>query len=335
MYLTIHRLGPDKQMEISESLDVLEHLDLSKYRYWIDVETSDEDDFRKIAKYFSIHDLAIEDCFTRGHFPKVEEYPNYTFIMLRSLKSLPELEELEQLPEDEEHAEKLTSSVAIFLADNFIITHRMNEIAWLDALIRQIDQHNEMAFNLDGQEITLRIVEVLTARFYRGIGFFQDQLDAMEDHVIKDPLNFKIHDLLELKKNLNLLLSIMRDEKNVFALLTLDSSLIKNRRLKGYFKNIDDRANTIIQNIQRSLDALSSVRDAYFAMSNVRLGDIMRVLAVITTIAAPLNIIVGIYGMNFEAMPLLHNPFGFWFISLMLLLLVLMMIRFFRRKNWL
>lgn len=334
MYLTIHKFGSNKEIEISEDISILNNLDLTTNKVWIDVETSDEEDFRKIAKIFSIHDLAIEDCFTRGHFPKVEEYPNYTFIMLRSLKSLPELEELHLIPEDEEAAEKLTSSVAIFLADNFIITHRMNEIAWLDALIRQIDQHNELAFNLDGQEITLRIVEVLTARFYRGIGYFQDQLDVMEDLVIKDPLDFKIHNLLELKKNLNMLLSIMRDEKNVFALLTLDSSLIKNRRLKGYFKNIDERANTIIQNIQRSLDALSSIRDAYFAMSNVRLGDIMRVLAVITTIAAPLNIIVGIYGMNFDAMPLLHDPLGFWFIFISLLILVLIMIRYFRRKSW-
>jgi magnesium transporter len=78
-----------------------------------------------------------------------------------------------------------------------------------------------------------------------------------------------------------------------------------------------------------------SLRDAYLAVVNVRLGDIMRILAVITTIATPLNVLVGFYGMNFEFIPLLHNPGGFWIILVSMIMLSIIMVLYFRKKRWL
>jgi magnesium transporter len=69
-------------------------------------------------------------------------------------------------------------------------------------------------------------------------------------------------------------------------------------------------------------------------MVNIQLGDILKVLAVITTVGAPLQIIVGMYGMNFGYMPLLHDPNGFWIVAVLMVLLVALMLLLFKRLRW-
>lgn len=337
MEISVYKSGSLGELEIyeAENCSILNSVAQSD-KVWIDIETEDPVDFQPIADKYKLHELAVEDCFTRGHFPKIEEYAGYTFIMLRGLKSISDIEEIraDEDFEEEYNSEKLTRGVAIFISETFIITHRLGEVSWLDAVLRQIKQYPEQIKEFNTQEITLRIADVLTIRFLRGMNYFEDQIESAEDLVIENHDDFDMHDILEIKRDLNILTSIMRDQKTIFARLSTEPSLIKTRQLRRYFKNIDDRASTILQNTQRLLDNLASVRDVYFAMSNVRLGDIMRILAVITTIAAPLHLVVGLYGMNFEAIPFLHDKYGFWLIVILMLSLVLVMLTFFRKRNW-
>ncbi|RME59299.1 MAG: magnesium and cobalt transport protein CorA, partial [Candidatus Dadabacteria bacterium] len=101
-----------------------------------------------------------------------------------------------------------------------------------------------------------------------------------------------------------------------------------------YFRDIDDHVVTILNTLDKEIETLISIRDSYFAMANIRLGDTMRILTVITTIVAPLNIVTGIYGMNFTAMPMLHSPSGFWFIMALMVVLATLMLLYFRSKRW-
>lgn len=318
-----------KEIECLDSISVDEHV-------WIDIETNSEEEFQPIAEKYKLHELAIEDCFTRGHFPKLEEFPKNLFIMLRGLKSQQEIEELyvQDDYEEEYNSEKLTRSVAMFISDRYVITHRMSEVSWMDAVVRQIQQQPHLLDTFNPRQIAMRIMEILTLRFQRGINYFEDQIDKLEDQAIIAQSSFEISELLDLKRDLNILMSITRDQKAVFTALANDATLIPSKQLRRYFKNVDERTSTILQGLQRLIDNIASVRDVYFTMTNVRLGDIMRVLAVITTIAAPLHLLVGLYGMNFEAIPLLHDRNGFYLILLLMLSLVLLMLYFFRKKRW-
>ena len=337
MDVTIFRYSANQQEEASDKLEDLKTLK-AEDKVWIDIETADAEAFAPIAEQFKLHELAVEDCFTRGHFPKLEEFSGYgyLFIMLRGLKSIQDIEEIRALEDHEEeyNSEKLTRSVAIFLGDNFIITHRLYEVSWLDAAVRQFKNNPDSFQSFNPKEIALRIADVLTHRFQRGMNYFEDQIDAAEDLVIQEPEKFEMLDLLELKRDLNILLSINRDQQGIFTRLSQDEKLIPSRRTRRYFKNVEDRTSTILQSVQRLIDNIASVRDVYVAMSNVRLGDIMRILAIITTIAAPLHLVVGLYGMNFQAIPLLHDKNGFWLIIGTMTILVIAMLTFFKKKNW-
>lgn len=311
---------------------------------WIDIESEDGGPLQAVAAQLGLHELTVEDCLTPGHFPKIEDFTNYLFIVTRALKPLSELEavwekdELEPVPQvgtqAAEEQERYTRKVAMYLSERFVITFRRYEIAWLDALVRHVQQSPEASLALGTDALAHRVLDVLTDRFARGLTFFERIVDNMEHVAIDADANFQMAGALDLKRELLTLKQIVRDERIVITKLATDPLLRIRKQQRRYFKDIDDHLIDIFHTIEQQIDSLIGLRDAYFALANVRLNDTMKVLAVITTVAAPVNIVVGIYGMNFHWMPLLSHEYGFWIFIGTILLLTSMILVFFRRKRW-
>lgn len=335
MDLTIYLKKFGSKIEIFEDLSCLAQVEENDL-IWVDVETDQPEDLEELSNFFQLHELAIEDCFTIGHFPKLEEYNNCLFLMIRGLKNTAEIEEIRNSEElDEEYnSEKLTRGIGIFLGKNFIITHRLYEVSWLDAFLRQFKNSPEIYENFNPQDLALRICNTLSSRFLRGVNYFEDEIDLIEDDIIQRPEKFDMLNLLDIKRDLNILISITRDQKTIFSRLSQEPNLVSSRQIRRYYKNIEDRMSTSMQSLQRLIDNLGSVRDVYLAVSNVRLNEIMRVLAVITTLTAPLNVIAGVYGMNFGRIPFADYHYGFFFIVSMMVLTTFLLLAYFRKKRW-
>ena len=321
---------------------------------WVDLGSNDREELALVAAHFGLHELSVEDCLTPGHFPKVDDYGNYTFTILRSLKTGDEIEKVWEAlasepaenstdplrqtgPRQSENEEdgKLTRKLAVFLAEKFVITHRRHQQPWIQALVQQTAQSAEKYLAQGPDAVAHRIVDTLTDRFLHGLNFFEKIIEHAEDASLQSAHEFSMSQILELKRALMWLRQIIRDQRVVTSKLAFDVSAPVKPKLRRYFKDIDDHTLEIGNIIDKQIDSVAGIRDAYFASVNVRLNDTMRVLAIITTIAAPLNILVGLYGMNFEFMPLLHHQGGFWFMLLLMLTTSMLMLIFFRRKHWL
>jgi magnesium transporter len=324
-----------------KTLDSLEDMpDLSSLEsVWIDLETNSREMVTELAAKFNLHELTIEDSLDRDHLPKLEDYGSYLFLIFRGLAvrasdiAIVSTEEEEDRDHSEE--EEFTSQVAMYLSEKFVITIRTQDIPWLEAVLRQVRQHPEKTLAMGPDAIAHRVIDVGIDRFERGLELFDKKIDSLEEAAIQGLEEFEMYEILDLKRELVALRQIARSQRAIILRLSNETSPIVEPERKRYFKDIDDQAVSLINTLDKLVDNIQGVRDAYFAMSNVRLGDTMRILAIITTILAPLNIMVGIYGMNFEVMPLLHNKNGFWMIVSSLLAITLIMLAYFRRKRWL
>jgi magnesium transporter len=331
----------DQKLQVHENdLSALDDLSPSSV-VWIDIESQDTEEVSKIAEYFDLHELTVEDCLTPGHFPKIDDYGAYLFMIFRGLKNWSDMETIwertkEDLPIEEEDdvEESFSRKISIYLSQHFIVTHRRKEVSWLDAIVRQVQQYPDRFIEQGTEVIAHKVIDVLVDRFMRNLSFFDDIIDRFEDLSIEQHDEFDISDLLELKHNLTSLVTLLRNQRTITAKLAGDQTLIQAKMRRRYFKDIDDHAQTLLILAQKQVENTLSLRDTYFAMANVRLGDIMRILAVITTVATPIHIVVGLYGMNFEAIPLLHNPNGFWFIIFVMGMLAVCMLVYFRRQRW-
>lgn len=336
MSLTVHIYDKRKGLQISSSLDSLESSPRNSV-VWIDLLTKDPAALNAVAEKFGLHELTIEDALTEGHAPKIEDFGSYTFMVFRSIKQIQELETHSEESVDldpEEEEEGITRSVALFLSDDFIITHRMYDIQWMDAALRQVKQIPERTIAGGTYALAHKVIDVLIDRFTRSLSYYEKRIDILEQSAISTPELFEMGDVLELKRELSMLRQIMRDQKVIITRLASERNVIKEERLRRYFRDVDDHALAIIKALDKQIENLVGLRDIYFAMANVRLGDIMRILAVITTIAVPLNLVVGLYGMNFDVIPLLHDPNGFWLVMIVITGVAVSMLYYFKRKRW-
>ncbi|MCB0354933.1 MAG: magnesium transporter CorA family protein [Bdellovibrionales bacterium] len=339
MTLTIVQFEPGEPVEVFDSLDKVGDVSPGTY-LWVDLETKEFAELSAVASFFGLHELTVEDCLTPGHFPKIDDYGAYLFMVFRGMRTWTEVEELwetEALEENrspEEDHISYTRKVAIYLSQNFVITFRRNEVAWLDAMIRQVQQYPDKILSQGTEGVAHRVIDVLIDRFMRGIGYFENIIEGFEGVAIEEPEDFEVTDLFEIKRELSFLRQIARNQRAIVTRLASDPTLIQDKQRRRYFKDIDDHAVDILRILEKLIQDVMTIRDSYLAVSNIRLGDTMRVLTVITTIAAPMNIVVGLYGMNFAAIPLLHNPVGFWVILCIMLLLGGLMLIFFRKRNW-
>jgi len=306
---------------------------------WIDVETTLREDLDELAQRFNLHELTLEDSLDRDHLPKLEDYGSFLFLIFRGLahRSPVIREEKSEDSEEDRHSdeEDFTSQVAMYLSEKFVITIRTQDIPWFEAVLRQVKQHPEKTMAMGPDAIAHRVIDVGIDRFERGLELFDKKIDSLEETAIGGLEEFEMYEILDLKRELVSLRQIARSQRAIILRLSNETSPIVEPERKRYFKDIDDQAVSLINTLDKLVDNIQGVRDAYFAMSNVRLGDTMRILAIITTILAPLNIMVGIYGMNFEVMPLLHDRNGFWMVVGFLLITTAAMLFYFRKKRWL
>ncbi len=344
MSISVCSYHPEHGYSFAEGLAALQQGD-PETRVWIDVETKDSDILAAVAAHFQLHELTVEDCLSPGHFPKLEDFGSHIFIILRGVK--PQLtyeqaagdeplekDEQEALGEDEE-GKRLTYKVALFLGPRFLITVRRQSVSWLDALVRQAGNTPEALFKENVDVLAHRIIDVLIDRFARSLGIFDRVIDRLEEEILERPQSLCMSKLFELRRKLSSLRLIMRDQRGILAQLANEGHLIRERHQRRYFKDIDDHAVAILNMLDKQIDEVVTLREAYFAQINLRLGDIMRILAVIAAVTAPLNLVVGLYGMNFDVIPLLHNPLGFWLVVSSMALLTCLMLIYFRKKRWL
>ncbi|MCI5064487.1 magnesium transporter CorA family protein [bacterium] len=340
MSITVIDFEEGEEVRIYENLDQVGELTPNR-SLWVDVQSDDVAELSQVAAAFDFHELTVEDCLTPGHFPKIDDYGSYLFILLRGLKSWGEVEEVwEEEEEDggsgEEKAEQesYTRKIAIFLSKNLIVTYRRREVAWLDALVRKAQAKPEATLAEGTEGVAHRVIDVLTDRFLRGLGFFENVVESFEDVALEKPEEFEVQELFEVKRELVYLRQVARNQRSIISQLASDPTLISDSQRRRYFKDIDDHNVAIVRGLDKQIQAAISIRDSYLAVANIRLGDTMRILTVITTITAPLNLLVGLYGMNFTVIPLLGNPNGFWFVLGAMLLVGILMLLYFRKKRW-
>lgn len=337
MAVTIFFFKQDGSFDVSNKLSSLNNNQADFY--WVNVQIEDTAELPEVAKFFKLHELSVEDCMTPLHFPKIEDHGSYIFAIFRGLKSKLDIWEDLVKYEDitrETEEENLTHKLALYYSKNFLVSVETISVPWVDALIRQLKSQDKFqATFAPPLYLFYRLIDVLVDRFLRGLSEFNDTIDTLEDLAIEDTEEFQISYILQIKRKLTYLRQISKDQELVTQKIEYTDDITSDKAMKKYFRDIRDHAVDISKTIEKQISDVLSIRDAYLAMVNVRLGDIMRILAIITTIAVPLNVIVGLYGMNFDVIPLLHNKLGFWIISISMIFICVAMLVFFKKKRWL
>jgi magnesium transporter len=290
---------------------------------WINIDGIRKEDVEKVCHHFGIHPLIMEDILSLGQRPKMDEINGLLFCVLNMLYF------------NEKESSVETEQISLVLGKNFVISFQEDASRDVFNPLRDKLKLRGTKVRQNGADfLYYMLIDSIVDHYYLVMEKLGDRIEQLEEDIIRQANKRTLAKINLLRKEMIVLKrSVAPVRELVNGILRSESALIEEKTEK-YYKDVYDhiiQANDLAENYR---DMMMNLQDLYMSNVNLKLNEVMKVMAIVTCLLAPATVIGGIFGMNFERIPLLHNYWGF-FISVGLMLLIpLWMVAAFKKRGW-
>lgn len=291
---------------------------------WVNIQGLHQIDIiERIGKEFGLHPLMLEDILNTSQRPKLDDYDDYLFVVLRMLYY------------DENKYEVTMEQISLVLVDNYVISFQEFPGDTFNNLKERI-KIGKGSLRKSGPDYLLyALVDSIVDSYFTVLEQIGDDTEEIEQKLMEDPSKQVLKDIYRLKREMiSLNNSVWPLRELVNGLIRIESPLI-NKSTIVYIRDVYDHIIQVIDIIESYRDMISGMLDTYLSSISNKTNDVMKVLTIFSTIFIPLSFLAGIYGMNFKNMPELELNWGYSAFWLLTAAIVLLMLRYFRKKKWL
>jgi magnesium transporter len=290
---------------------------------WINFDGLRKEDIDKICAHFGIHPLIAEDIFSSGQRPKMDELNQLLYCLLNMLYF------------NERAISVENEQISIVLGSNVVLSFQ--EDATRDVfnpLREKIKVAGSKVRENNADYLFYSLIDLIVDNYFVTMEQLGERIEDLEDDITHHPDTYTLAKINMLRKEMIFLkrnISPVREIIN--GILRSESNLIEDKTEK-YFKDVYDhivQANELAENYR---DMMINLQDLYLSNVNLKMNEVMKVMAVVTCLLAPATVIGGIFGMNFSKIPWLHNPNGFFIAVGLMLIIPVWMIWTFKRRGW-
>jgi magnesium transporter len=292
---------------------------------WIHCDAPTALDVEVLAERFGWHPLDVEDVLSKRQRPKVDEYPDYLFLVLH-------------FPVYDKTIQRLNAAeLDVFLGPDFLITLPNVELLPVSRLFNRCEHDEELRDRLFSQGSGRLLYEVLDDLFdycFPMLDKIAHKLDVIEDDIRDGHFREVVQDISNVKQEIISFRKTIKPERSTLRLLERNVTRFLPEDLELYFDDIVDAAERIwdlLDNYKEVVEALESTNES--AISH-RQNDILMVLTIFSVVMLPLTFITGLFGMNVD-FPGFETKWLFWVILAIMAGLITGMLAFFRTKHWL
>ncbi|MEM6719438.1 MAG: magnesium/cobalt transporter CorA [Bacteroidota bacterium] len=291
---------------------------------WINVNgLSNAADITKIGEYFKIHPLILEDIVNTSQRPKIDEFEEYIFIVLKMFYH-------------NKQNELLTEHISFIVGTDYVLTFQETEDDIFHPIRGRFKNAKSRLRSFGADYLAFSLMDAIIDNYAVVVESFGSKVEGTEDELflessregISRDIQYLKHELLRLRRN------ILPSREVISRLVKSESKLIKIKT-HDYLKDLQDHVLQINDNIDLYREMVWGLMDMHMTNMSNKMNGIMKVLTIISTIFIPLTFIVGVYGMNFENMPELHSKNGYFILWGVMVILFIALLIFFRRKKWL
>jgi magnesium transporter len=282
---------------------------------WFEIEDPNSAQLDQLAKRFGLHPLQIEDCRHRPQRAKYEEHLSYLFMVVKKIDNNDTL---------------VFEDVDVFIGKDFLITVTQGHLATMDRVHRRIAEDGTNRLD----RALYFLVDSLVDEYSPVIDLIAEETSDLEDTVLVDPGPDKLQTIFRLKRRLiefRRMASGMREVVN--AIMRKERGFCGDD-LDPYFRDVYDHLVRTVDLIETYRDLLAGSLDIYLSAVANRTNEVMKVLTIWGTIALPLVIITGFFGMNFP-LGLENSPHGIWVAVGVMVASTVSVLAYFKRKRWL
>ncbi|MBW2056460.1 MAG: magnesium/cobalt transporter CorA [Deltaproteobacteria bacterium] len=290
---------------------------------WIRVEGIHQVEvLERIGDYIGLHPLVMEDILNTDQRPKVEDYGEYLYIVVRMV----------YFDKDDEMAR---DQISLVLGRNFVISFQEKELDVFDPIIDRIRLAKGLIRKRGADFLAYCLLDAVVDNYFAVFEKVEEGTEELEDRLITDPPEGTLQTIQNLKRQMIVARrSVWPLREVVGTLQRRESPLIKESTVI-YLRDIYDHIVQMIDTIETFQDTLSGMLDIYLSSMSNKMNEVMKVLTILGSLFIPLTLISGIYGMNFKFMPELSWRWGYPAVLLLMVTVSLFMLLFIRKKKWL
>ncbi|HEY6063658.1 MAG TPA: magnesium/cobalt transporter CorA [Chitinophagaceae bacterium] len=290
---------------------------------WINIDGLRKADVESVCAHYDIHPLVIEDILSINQRPKLDEADNSIFCLLNMLYYNDETYAVEQ------------EQISIILAKDVVISFQ--EDAHRDvfnSLREKLKSASSKIRQRPADYLCYSLLDLIVDHYFVVMEKLGDRIEELEEEVTRANNPLALSNITHLRKELIVLkrnFSPVRELVN--GILRSDSDLLEDRHTK-YFKDVYDHIVQALDLSENYRDVIVSLQDLHINNVNLKMNEVMKVMAIVTCLLAPATVIGGVFGMNFDSIPWLHNPYGFFGAVITMLAVPVWMLIIFKRRGW-
>lgn len=276
----------------------------------------------RTGKHFQLHPLVIEDILNTEHRPKVEVYDNYLFFTLKALHSI-------------DHQDVSYEQLSFVLTADTVLSFQEKKGDFFDELRKRLDTEQSKARKKKADYLFYRLIDIVVDNYFFVLENLGERIEELEDEVYTHPSKDSLHKIQKIKKELIYIRKAIYPLREAISKVTKDDTDLISEHTQHYFIDVYDHSIYVIDTVETYRDLISGLMDMYMTGLSNKMNEVMKVLTIIATIFIPITFIAGVYGMNFEHMPELQHQWAYPAVWIIMVLVALVMIMYFKRKKWL
>jgi magnesium transporter len=292
---------------------------------WVDVDATQRSQHAVLEKIFRFHPLSIEDTLNPDSRVKLEEYDGYLFSIIRGVR----FDEATEDPYDFE-----TLNLCFYLGAHYVVTVHC-EPSSVCAEVWERVQRSPDLLDRGAARLLHALMDAAIDAYFPILDQVDEFIEGLEEGLFEGQEETELRTVFSVKR---LVLSLRRHlgpQREIFQALANRPQRLVPGDVQLYFRDIYDHVMRINEAFESQRDMLSSTLETYLSKASNQLGQVTKGLALVATLSIPFVVVSGMWGMNFERIPLSTWPGGFWIMLVAQVVLAIALVALLRFFRWL
>jgi magnesium transporter len=289
---------------------------------WIGLHEPEPGLLGQLEKLFGLHELAIEDAGMAHQRPKIEDYDDSYFIVLRTAHYHRQ-EEIVHFGE-----------IHVFAGPGYVITVRHGPGSELASARARLEQRPDL-LKLGAASAVWAILDKVVDDYLPVVEGIEDDIEEVETDVFDDDRPAPTQRIYKLKREVIEFHRAVSPLLNPLESLEVGAFARVPDELRRFFRDVHDHARRVDEQVNSQRELLTSVLEANLALVSVTQNEVVKKISAWAAVIAVPTFIASVYGMNFEYMPELDERWGYPAALGVMAVCVAALVTFFRRVKWL
>jgi magnesium transporter len=291
---------------------------------WVNVHGVHEVEIlEKFGNCFGLHPLVMEDILNTDQRPKIENYGEDLFIVLKMLSY------------DEKKGEISAEQVSLVLRSNAVLSFTEKEKGAFTPIQERLRSGKGRLRKMGADYLAYTLLDIIVDHYFAILEKLSEKIEELEEKLVTNPTTPILQKIQNLKREMIFLRKWVWPLREVISSLERGESSWIQEGTRFYLRDVYDHTIQVMDTVETFREVLSGMMDIYLSSINNRMNAVMKVLTIIATIFMPLTFLAGVYGMNFKHMPELEWQWGYPLLWVFMILIAVFMLISFRKKKWL